>query len=94
MPLSDLVLRTALDPEDADLLESLFNQSTPRGENLAHRRSRAMAASALLVDNKADRKAVSSYLMAPGQPSRLTPWPAHRRTAKASPVRPPASSGG
>lgn len=64
MPLRKLLNQTMLSPEDADLLESLFNQFSAAGEAEQLCAERASGLVKLFVDGERDQQKLAAYLMA------------------------------
>ena len=64
MPLRRLLNQTMLSPEDADLLESIFNQFSATGETEQLRAARASGLVKLFVDGERDQQKLAAYLTA------------------------------
>lgn len=62
MPLRDIILRSRLDTEDTDLLETLFNQCSVPGETASQRQARAQRLVDLFVDGERDREKLVRFL--------------------------------
>jgi len=63
MPLRKLINQSMLSPEDADLLESLFNQFYAAGENESDRQLRASGLVKMFVEGQRDREMLVQYLV-------------------------------
>lgn len=66
VPLRNVILQFQIAHEDADLLESLFNQFSSPNEADEHRRTRASGLVRMFVDGERDREKLIGYLVASG----------------------------
>lgn len=63
MPLRSVILQSEFDPEDADLLEGIFNQLSSPLESDKTRRARAARLVELFVSGERDREKLIGYLV-------------------------------
>lgn len=66
MPLKSLINRSMLGPEDADLLESVFNQFSAQNEEEDQRVMRAAGLVKMFVEGERDRDRLIRYLVDTG----------------------------
>lgn len=66
MPLRTTILQSNIAPEDADLVESLFNQFSSQSEDDEQRRERASGLVRAFVDGERDCEKLIAYLIGAG----------------------------